>query len=199
MVSYIVSAMLSLIVMKRHQLKPLLVYFKLCIGQLSMRIQYRKSVFVKLHDNWESFLSYYDGFDASSMFEVSQDDNSEEKKTTRKRMLAYSKRGTTLYTQPETVYDDEDVTFLMFGSETTGLTDDMLQDIQNRCGEKSLVRIPICEDHVRSLNLSVCVGISVWDAIRQLDYDRDHDGVRSSRHRDMYNRERIINATNGGK
>ena len=161
-------------------------------------LDYWDSVFVKLHESWEAFLEFYDKYEVN----VKQ----------QKRMLAYSKRGTTLYTQPETTYNDLDVTFLMYGSETYGLSDEMLDDIVERCGVRSLVRIPINEDHVRSLNLSVCVGIGIWDAIRQLDYGHDvkmkecmtssisqKEGERDQLpddkrklHRDMYDRTRFL-------
>ena len=38
-------------------------------------------------------------------------------------------------------------------------------------GETSgaMVKIPIVEDHVRSLNLAVSVGVGLYEAIRQLD------------------------------
>lgn len=33
----------------------------------------------------------------------------------------------------------------------------------------AMVKIPIVEDHVRSLNLAVSVGVGLYEAIRQLD------------------------------
>lgn len=172
-------------------------------------LDYWKSVFVKLHESWETFLQYYDayhndnvstattitGTDTTSTPSSATVPKDSESMPMKKRMLAYSKRGVRLYTQPETVYNEGETTFLLFGSETNGLSDEMLDDIEERCGRQSLVRIPICEDHVRSLNLSVCVGISIWDAIRQLDYAQDNE--KSVLHRDMYDRTRIIDATKG--
>lgn len=60
----------------------------------------------------------------------------------------------------EATYQPGDV--LVFGSETTGLPDDLLQEYTNNS-----LRIPIREQ-VRSLNLSVAAGIAVYEALRQI-------------------------------
>ena len=69
-----------------------------------------------------------------------------------------------------------------------------------RSGEDSLKRIPICEAHVRSLNLSVAAGIALWEGIRQLDYDSDAPapaggGAERQRHIDMYDRRVVAGAS----
>lgn len=57
--------------------------------------------------------------------------------------------------------------WLVFGSETSGLPPEAYKDIQATCG--SVVRLPIVEAHVRSLNLAVAAGVGLFEAIRQLD------------------------------
>jgi tRNA (cytidine/uridine-2'-O-)-methyltransferase len=52
---------------------------------------------------------------------------------------------------------------LVFGSETKGLPDALLQANPDR-----VVGIPVRTEHVRSLNLSTAVGIAVYEALRQL-------------------------------
>jgi tRNA (cytidine/uridine-2'-O-)-methyltransferase len=60
----------------------------------------------------------------------------------------------------EAAYQPGDV--LVFGSETTGLPDELLQEYASNA-----LRIPIREQ-VRSLNLSVAAGIAVYEALRQI-------------------------------
>lgn len=51
---------------------------------------------------------------------------------------------------------------LVFGRETTGLPDLLLEDFPDRA-----IRIPIFSDRVRSLNLSTAAGIILYEALRQ--------------------------------
>ncbi|KAH7422471.1 hypothetical protein KP509_12G010300 [Ceratopteris richardii] len=96
-----------------------------------------------------------------------------------KRLVAFTKRGTCLHTDKE--YKSGD--WLVFGSETTGLSAEALED----CGDETnygggKVRIPMLDTYVRCLNLSVSVGIGVYEALRQLNvlrnlYNETHDHV----------------------
>ncbi|MBS1963628.1 MAG: tRNA (cytidine(34)-2'-O)-methyltransferase [Bdellovibrionales bacterium] len=54
-------------------------------------------------------------------------------------------------------------TYFIFGKETTGLADWILNRYTADC-----VRLPMFDARVRSLNLSTSVGISVYEGIRQL-------------------------------
>jgi tRNA (cytidine/uridine-2'-O-)-methyltransferase len=54
--------------------------------------------------------------------------------------------------------------FLVFGKETKGLPDNLLEEKQ-----ASAIRIPIFNDAVRSLNLSTAAGIVLYEALRQTD------------------------------
>ena len=62
----------------------------------------------------------------------------------------------------EVSYGEE--TWLMFGKETKGLPEQLLFDNKESC-----VRIPMRQE-ARSLNLSNSVAITVYEALRQLDY-----------------------------
>ena len=66
-----------------------------------------------------------------------------------------------------TVYETEikEGTYLIFGRETTGLADWIL----NR-HSSDLVRIPMADARVRSLNLSNAVSIVVYESIRQIQF-----------------------------
>lgn len=54
--------------------------------------------------------------------------------------------------------------FLVFGKETLGLSDELLEE--NR---ECAIRIPIFNAAVRSLNLSTAAGIILYEALRQVD------------------------------
>lgn len=58
---------------------------------------------------------------------------------------------------------DEDI-FVMFGKESTGIPKEILKADLDRC-----YRLPMKED-TRSLNLSNCVAIVVYEILRQQDY-----------------------------
>ena len=58
----------------------------------------------------------------------------------------------------------EDGCYLFFGKETKGLPEDFLQEHYDAC-----IRIPMLPD-TRSLNLSNAVAITVYEALRQLNF-----------------------------
>lgn len=62
----------------------------------------------------------------------------------------------------EVSYADE--CYLFFGKETKGLPEDFLEDHRECC-----VRLPMRQE-ARSLNLSNAVAITVYEALRQLDF-----------------------------
>lgn len=55
---------------------------------------------------------------------------------------------------------------LVFGPETRGLSLALRTPLQDRC-----VTLPIRKDHIRSLNLAISVGIGLYEALRQVDYE----------------------------
>lgn len=74
------------------------------------------------------------------------------------RWIGFSTRGRCSYTEFAFRPDD----WLLFGSETEGLSDDTLAE----CEET--VHIPMFEPRVRSLNLSVSAALGLFECLRQL-------------------------------
>ncbi|KAF3773200.1 tRNA (cytidine(34)-2'-O)-methyltransferase [Nymphaea thermarum] len=62
--------------------------------------------------------------------------------------------------------------WLVFGSETSGLLPEVLNDCTNGPYGGGPLRIPMVETYVRCLNLSVSVGIALYEASRQLGYEQ---------------------------
>ncbi len=67
-------------------------------------------------------------------------------------------RGPRLYTDPQFAPGD----YLVFGRETAGLPRKLLEEHPDRW-----LRIPMFNPHVRSLNLSNCVALVLFEALRQ--------------------------------
>ena len=63
----------------------------------------------------------------------------------------------------------EDGCYLFFGKETKGLPESFLEEHRDTC-----VRIPM-RSEARSLNLSNAVAVTVFEALRQLDYPQLQD------------------------
>jgi tRNA (cytidine/uridine-2'-O-)-methyltransferase len=76
------------------------------------------------------------------------------------RWLGFSTQGSCSYIKCQYRSDD----WLLFGSETQGLPAEVLASCDH------IVRIPMEQPEVRSLNLSVSVAIGLFEARRQLDY-----------------------------
>ncbi|KAI8021101.1 putative tRNA (cytidine(34)-2'-O)-methyltransferase [Camellia lanceoleosa] len=116
-------------------------------------LDYWPYVVVKVHDSWAEFRNYF----------VKQDGE--------KRLLAFTKRGTTIHSDFSYRRGD----WLVFGSETSGLPPEVVLDCK---GEEAFgfgggtIRIPMVETYVRCLNLSVSVGIALYEASRQLNYEQ---------------------------
>lgn len=65
------------------------------------------------------------------------------------------------------VYSDVDYTvqeecFFIFGKETTGLPEEFMQANKEKC-----IRVPMNDEHVRSLNLSNTAALVIYEALRQ--------------------------------
>lgn len=77
----------------------------------------------------------------------------------------------------EKVYSDVDYTadedvYFMFGKETTGLPEAFMKEHEENC-----LRIPMNDEHVRSLNLSNTACMIVYEALRQQGFphlERNH-------------------------
>jgi tRNA (cytidine/uridine-2'-O-)-methyltransferase len=74
------------------------------------------------------------------------------------QLIGFSTRGSVSYWDYHFQPDD----WLLFGSETAGLGDPILDTCT------ATVHIPIARDHVRSLNLSVSAALGLFEARRQL-------------------------------
>ena len=77
-----------------------------------------------------------------------------------KRMWCLSTKAPRSYTQAEYRHGD----YLFFGKETRGLPEDFLEKHRESC-----VKIPMRQE-ARSLNLSNAVAITVFEALRQLNF-----------------------------
>ncbi len=73
------------------------------------------------------------------------------------RYYFFSVKGSNMYNKVDYCSDD----FLVFGSETRGLSSGFLKD------SSSIIRLPMCEGIERSLNLSNTVAVVVYEALRQ--------------------------------
>ncbi|XP_039056518.1 putative tRNA (cytidine(34)-2'-O)-methyltransferase [Hibiscus syriacus] len=113
-------------------------------------LDYWPYVVVRIHDTWAEFQNYF----------KQQEGN--------KRLLAFTKRGTTIHS--DFSYRKGD--YLVFGSETCGLPPDVLLDCKSETYGDGTIRIPMVETHVRSLNLSVSVDIALYEASRQMNYEQ---------------------------
>lgn len=68
-------------------------------------------------------------------------------------------------TYSEVAYDDGNDHYFMFGKETTGLPEEFMRSREADC-----LRIPMNDQHVRSLNLSNTAALVVYEALRQQDF-----------------------------
>lgn len=103
------------------------------------------------------------GLDYHEWADVEQHDTFQDfmQQTEPKRLFALSTKGTVTYTDVE--YADGDV--LIFGPETRGLPDDILQTI----GQEQTLRLPMKEKS-RSLNLSNTVAVVLYNAWANLGF-----------------------------
>ncbi|KAM7476703.1 hypothetical protein LguiB_023946 [Lonicera macranthoides] len=113
-------------------------------------LDYWPYVVVKVHASWAEFQEYF------------------RQQRGEKRLLAFTKRGTT--THSDFSYRRGD--WLVFGSETSGLPPEALLDCKSQPFGGGAIKIPMIETYVRCLNLSVSVGIALYEASRQLNYEQ---------------------------
>ena len=77
------------------------------------------------------------------------------------RLWFIESRGPRLYTEARFTYDD----YLVFGRETAGLPTKLLEEHRERW-----LRIPMFNSEARSLNLSNCVALVLFEALRQQEF-----------------------------
>ena len=102
------------------------------------------------------------GLDYWHLVEVLDYENLEDffQKNDVKQMWCLSTKAPRSYTQAQ--FEDE--CYLFFGKETKGLPEDFLEAHRNCC-----IKLPM-RPEARSLNLSNSVAITVYEALRQLDF-----------------------------
>lgn len=100
-------------------------------------LDYWQFVDVRVHKSWDDFIAAAPA----------------------KQLLYFSKRAVNSYTRAR--YQDDD--YLVFGPETRGLPQELLDTDSEHC-----YRIPMAGEGVRSLNLSNAVSIVLYEALRQL-------------------------------
>ncbi|KAB1224718.1 putative tRNA (cytidine(34)-2'-O)-methyltransferase [Morella rubra] len=124
-------------------------------------LDYWPYVVVKVHGSWMEFREYFRQQDGE------------------KRLLAFTKRGTAIHSLLNTSvrvplrdFSYRRGDYLIFGSETCGLPPEVLLDCKSETFGGGTIRIPMVETYVRCLNLSVSVGIALYEASRQLNYEQ---------------------------
>ena len=78
------------------------------------------------------------------------------------RLWLIESNGPKLYTQVHYLHDD----YLVFGRETAGIPPKLVQENPSRW-----VRIPMFNPNARSLNLSNCVALVLFEALRQQSFE----------------------------
>lgn len=94
-------------------------------------------------------VTYYENFD--EFYEMHKD----------KKMYLSTTKGGKFYNEVNYCMDD----FIMFGRESSGVPKEVAQLFK-----ENLIRIPMIETTERSLNLSNCVSIIAFEALRQLGF-----------------------------
>lgn len=107
-------------------------------------MDYRDKLVFTIHHDWESFMKGRE--DASFYYVTRYGDKTPDQFDYRKD------------------YDDGKDIYVVFGKESTGIDKEILYQNMNRC-----IRIPMKAD-ARSLNLSNCVALCMYEVLRQLDY-----------------------------
>ena len=71
-----------------------------------------------------------------------------------------------IYCQADLAQNSAGEQFFLFGKETTGLPADLMEERKSDC-----LRIPMNDQHVRSLNLSNTANIVIYEALRQQAFE----------------------------
>lgn len=69
------------------------------------------------------------------------------------------------HTYSDVNYADGEDHYFIFGKETTGLPENFMRDYEVQC-----IRVPMNDEHVRSLNLSNTAALVIYEALRQQDF-----------------------------
>ncbi|EPH97673.1 RNA methyltransferase, TrmH family, group 2 [Enterococcus faecalis 13-SD-W-01] len=101
-------------------------------------LDYWNDVNITYHKNLPSFLEYLNG----------------------RKLHLISKFANKVYSDEN--FADGEEHFFLFGKETTGLPEEFMRENEEKC-----LRIPMNDEHVRSLNLSNTAAMIVYEALRQ--------------------------------
>lgn len=82
-----------------------------------------------------------------------------------KPLYIISKFAPRIYTEANLANNKDMEQFFLFGKETTGLPVEVMEAYKNQS-----LRIPMNDEHVRSLNLSNTVNIMIYEALRQQNW-----------------------------
>lgn len=104
-------------------------------------LDYWHDVNIKYHPNLESFLESIKG----------------------EELHLVSKFARKTYSDVD--YNDGKDHYFIFGKETTGLPKEFMRSHEDGC-----IRIPMNDEHVRSLNLSNTAALIIYEALRQQDF-----------------------------
>lgn len=118
-------------------------------------LDYWPYVHAETHSSWTAFADFF------------------ARQAAPKRLVAFSKSGARVCSGPGAeahLFREGD--WLLFGCESEGLPPEALKAASEAMGGGGVVRMPISEEHVRSLNLAVSVGVGVYEALRQIDLQR---------------------------
>lgn len=118
-------------------------------------IDYWNRVDLRKHGEWSDFIGYLDK-------------RSEEKKS-RQKLVVLTRFSDLIYTD----YNYTGNEILLFGRETTGVSDEIIQ-YARQTNPEGILRIPVFED-CRSLNLANSVSIVLFESLRQ----RGFPGLRN--------------------
>ena len=97
-----------------------------------------------------------------SLIHISNWQAFEEKLPTKARIWFVESGGPKIYTEAKFSADD----YLVFGRETAGLPKQLLEQNRNHW-----LRIPMFNEKSRSLNLSNCAALVLFEALRQQDFN----------------------------
>ncbi|MBK0347418.1 tRNA (uridine(34)/cytosine(34)/5-carboxymethylaminomethyluridine(34)-2'-O)-methyltransferase TrmL [Aerococcaceae bacterium zg-ZJ1578] len=89
-----------------------------------------------------------------------------------RRLYLITKFAPSMYSQANLADESVSEQVFLFGKETTGLPIELMEQRKQDC-----LRIPMNDDHVRSLNLSNTANIIIYEALRQQNYagmDKTH-------------------------
>lgn len=111
-------------------------------------LDYWHDVNIVYHENLEDFMTY----------------------ASEKELLLVTKFAKRVYSEVDYTQDKD--YFFIFGKETTGLPEELMQAHKEQC-----IRVPMNDEHVRSLNLSNTAALVIYEALRQQgfpDLEREH-------------------------